>query len=113
MPPAPTPTGPPPGRPTARPPRAPIRRARATRAAAAWNWPRTAAASSEAEALRGGLRALGRQVAMRPGLAGLHLLRHEAPAIAPTEEQRIRGLGDRVADWVLVACGYDASQVQA
>ncbi|RYF76532.1 MAG: hypothetical protein EOO29_22640 [Comamonadaceae bacterium] len=58
--------------------------------------------------LREALRALGQHVASTPGLAGLHLLRHEAPAIAQTEEQRIRGLSDRVADWVLLVSAYDA-----
>ncbi|MDT4876971.1 hypothetical protein FQZ97_1124530 [compost metagenome] len=43
-----------------------------------------------------------------PGLAGVHLLRHETPPIATTTEQKIRG-ADQTADWVLVACGYDAA----
>ena len=34
-------------------------------------------------------------VAQRPGLVGLHLLRHEAPALAATTEQKIRGNADR------------------
>ena len=38
---------------------------------------------------------------MRPGLVGLHVLRHEAPPLAVTTEQKIRGNADRVADWVL------------
>lgn len=42
-----------------------------------------------------------------PGLVGAHLLRHQAPAIGPTTEQRIRGLGDAAADWVLLLSGYD------
>jgi hypothetical protein len=50
---------------------------------------------------------------MRPGLVGLHLLRHEAPPLAATTEQKIRGNGDRVADWVLIACGYDHSALRA
>jgi hypothetical protein len=64
------------------------------------------------KALREGLRALGARVAGAPGMAGLHVLRHEAPAIAQTEEQRIRGACDRVADWVLLACAYDAQVLQ-
>lgn len=63
-------------------------------------------------ALRAALRALGQRVAGTPGLAGLHLLRHEAPPIAQTEEQRIRGLSDRVADWVLLVSAYDAESLQ-
>jgi hypothetical protein len=42
------------------------------------------------------------------GLTGAHLLRHRAPPIALTAEQKIRG-GDAVADWVLVITGYDAA----
>jgi hypothetical protein len=42
----------------------------------------------------------------RPGLVGAHLLRHQAPELAATTEQKIRNGADRVADWVFVACGY-------
>ena len=38
---------------------------------------------------------------------GLHLLRHEPPALEATTEQKIRGNADRAADSVIVACGYD------
>ena len=53
------------------------------------------------------------ELAMRPGLTGAHLLRHETPAIAPTREQAIRGNADRRADWVFIACGYDAAALEA
>lgn len=46
--------------------------------------------------------------AATPGVAGLHLLRHDAPAIATTTEQRIRG-GDGAPDTVVVVCAYDAA----
>ena len=59
------------------------------------------------DALRTALKAQIDAVPSRPGLVGAHLLRHEAPAIATTTEQQIRGLRDQVADWVLVAVGYD------
>jgi hypothetical protein len=55
-------------------------------------------------------RALGElaaAVTQQPGLVGLHLLRHEPPALAATTEQQIRGNADRDADWVIVACGYE------
>lgn len=58
------------------------------------------------------LEQLGRRVAVTPGLTGLHVLRHEAPRVAVTEEQRIRGLSDRYADGVVVVCGYDASALR-
>jgi hypothetical protein len=63
--------------------------------------------------LRAGLRALADSLVQRPGLVGLHVLRHATPLIAQTEEQRMRGLSDRVADWVLVATGYERSAVEA
>ena len=57
-------------------------------------------------------RTCGDRSAMRPGLVGLHVLRHEAPPLAVTTEQKIRGNADRVADWVLVACGYDTAALR-
>lgn len=59
------------------------------------------------DALRGALSSLFERLALRPGLAGAHLLRHQTPAIPPTEEQRIRGLSDQAIDWVIVVCAYD------
>ncbi|MDA7415355.1 hypothetical protein PGB34_03170 [Xenophilus arseniciresistens] len=73
---------------------------------------RLAPAPGQAEALRAALRALGEQWAQQSGGVGLHLLRHEAPVIGATEEQRIRGLSDQVADWVLLVVGYDAPALQ-
>ncbi|MDM0117344.1 hypothetical protein QTI66_35085 [Variovorax sp. J22R133] len=64
------------------------------------------------EQLRTSLRTLVGSLPLRPGLTGAHLLRHEAPPIAQTTEQKIRG-GDQVADWVLVALGYDAAALDA
>lgn len=58
--------------------------------------------------LRAALRTLVDALPAQPGLAGLHLLRHEAPPIGPTEEQKMRGLADRSADWVLVVHAYEA-----
>ena len=53
--------------------------------------------------------ALIRDTASRPGMIGGHLLRDERPDIAQTTEQRIRGGGDKTADWVFVGCAYDPS----
>lgn len=58
------------------------------------------------DSLRTSLREICHQLADLPGCVGGHLLRHEAPPIAQTTEQKIRG-GDKVADWVYVAIGYD------
>jgi hypothetical protein len=59
------------------------------------------------------MRSLGERLVGAAGLTGSHVLRHEAPAIAVTEEQRIRGLKDRYADWVVVVTGYDAERLSA
>ncbi len=64
-------------------------------------------------ALRASIRGLAEDISMSAGLAGLHLLRHETPRIAATEEQKIRGNADRTADWVLVACGYAPDALRA
>lgn len=68
---------------------------------------RCSPADGQAEALQGGLGELAARVSQQPGVVGLHVLRHEAPSLAVTTEQRIRGNADRAADWVLVASGYD------
>jgi len=65
-----------------------------------------------AESLQHGLGELAASVSTRPGLVGLHVLRHQAPPLAVTTEQKIRGNADRVADWVLVACGYDTAALR-
>jgi hypothetical protein len=74
---------------------------------------RLSPAAGQADSLQGAVGELAQSAWMRPGLVGLHLLRHETPPLAVTTEQKIRGNGDRVADWVLVACGYDASALRA
>jgi hypothetical protein len=58
------------------------------------------------DALRQSLRDLIVQLVDRPGCVGGHVLRHESPAIAMTKEQIIRG-GDKTADWIFLAMGYD------
>jgi hypothetical protein len=68
---------------------------------------RLSPATGQDAALRSALQALCGELAQRPGLTGAHLLRHQAPDIATTTEQKIRGANDRVADWVLVVCGYE------
>ena len=67
----------------------------------------------DAEALQRGLGELAAAVVQRPGLVGLHLLHNEAPALAATTEQQIRGYADRAADWVIVACGYDLAALRS
>jgi len=64
------------------------------------------------ERLRSRLRELAAALSARPGLTGVHLLQNDTPPIAPTAEQRIRGLADRAADWILVANGYDVGELR-
>jgi hypothetical protein len=73
---------------------------------------RLSPAAGRDAALRSALKPLVESLPGRPGISGAHLLRHEAPAIATTTEQRIRG-GDRTADWVLIVVGYDAAPLRA
>jgi hypothetical protein len=67
----------------------------------------------DAGALQSGLGELAAAVVQRPGLVGLHLLRHQAPALATTTEQQIRGNADHAADWVVIACGYDLAALRS
>jgi len=73
---------------------------------------RFSAAPSRDQELRVAIRSMSEHVSFQPGFAGLHLMRHETPPIATTEEQKIRGNADRTADWVLVACGYEADALR-
>lgn len=68
---------------------------------------------AQTEVLLRRLGELAAAVTQRPGLVGLHVLRHEAPALATTTEQQIRGNADRSADWVVVACGYDLAALRS
>ena len=61
--------------------------------------------------MRAALGQLAAQLAIRPGCVGGHLLRHEAPTVAQTTEQKIRG-SDRFADWIFLACGYELAALQ-
>jgi hypothetical protein len=67
---------------------------------------RCSPAEGQAEVLQGQLAELAEAVSQRPGIVGLHVLRHEAPAMAATTEQKIRGNADRAADWIIVVSGY-------
>ena len=74
---------------------------------------RLSPAAGREEALRAHFKALAETLASRPGLTGAHLLKHETPPIAATTEQKIRNAADQVADWIFIACGYDAAALQA
>ena len=55
---------------------------------------------------------LVQDLAVRPGLTGAHLLRHQLPNMARTTEQKIRNQADQVADWVFVVCGYSLGSLE-
>ena len=73
---------------------------------------RLSPATGRADDLRAGLGALIDDMASMPGIAGAHLLRHQAPDIAETTEQKIRGSADRSADWIFIGCAYDANALE-
>jgi hypothetical protein len=73
---------------------------------------RCAPVAGQAQAFQRSLGELAASVPHQPGLVGLHLLHHEAPALGVTTEQKIRGNADRAADWVIVACGYDLAALR-
>lgn len=63
--------------------------------------------------LRQYLRGVLSAAPQRPGVTGGHLLRTETPAIAQTQEQKIRGGADAAADWVVLAGGYDTDALRS
>ncbi len=73
---------------------------------------RLSAAAGADGRLRAFLQSLVGELAARPGLTGAHLLKHQAPNLAMTTEQKLRQDTDRVADWVFVVCGYDLVSLQ-
>jgi len=66
----------------------------------------------QAEALQGALGDLAATQSQQPGIVGMHVLRHEAPPLAETTEQKIRGNADRAADWIIVVCGYELAALR-
>jgi len=69
---------------------------------------RLSPAPGQDDSLRRHLSNCLRTLPQRAGVTGAHLLQTQTPAAAPTTEQKIRGGADRVADWVVLASGYDA-----
>lgn len=74
---------------------------------------RLSPASGREDELQAHFASLIDSLVSRPGVTGAHLLRHETPAIAATTEQKLRKGADQAADWVFVACGYDATALAA
>jgi hypothetical protein len=69
---------------------------------------RLSPAPGQDDSLRSHLSNCLRALPQRAGVTAAHLLQTQTPAAAPTTEQKIRGGADRVADWVVLASGYDA-----
>jgi hypothetical protein len=67
---------------------------------------RCSPAEGRAQDLLRQLSEVANEVTQQPGIVGMHVLRHEAPAMTATTEQKIRGNADRAADWVIVVSGY-------
>jgi len=74
---------------------------------------RLAPAAGRADDLRSALLTLAQGLVQRPGISGMHLLAHEKPPIAVTEEQRMRGLRDEAADWIVLLSAYDSADLRA
>lgn len=53
------------------------------------------------------LASLGESFTTSPGGTSYHVFRTETPNISATKEQQIRGGKDSVADWIVIAIGYD------
>lgn len=68
--------------------------------------------AAQAEGTQTALRSVLQLLPGRPGTTGGHLLRTETPPLAQTAEQKIRGGGDAVADWIVLVSGYDAAALQ-
>ena len=62
--------------------------------------------SPSSDDLCNSLLQIAERLAVTAGCVGGHLVQHQAPQIAATTEQKIRG-GDASADWVFIATGYD------
>lgn len=74
---------------------------------------RLAQAPGDEAALQARARKLAAALVMQLGLAGVHVLRHEAPMIAATTEQKIRRNADGAAQWIFIVCGYDAAALES
>jgi len=67
----------------------------------------------EADALRRHLQDVLSRLPAQPGLTGAHLLHTQTPETGLTQEQKIRGGADAVADWIVLVSGYDAAELSS
>ena len=68
--------------------------------------------TDQADAIRGALQNVLGKIPNKVGLTSGHLLRTQTPRAAQTKEQQIRGGTDAVADWIVLAFGYDARALE-
>lgn len=73
---------------------------------------RLSPAAGKEQGLGAYLQQLLSALPQRPGVTAAHLLRTQTPQAAATTEQRIRGNADGVADWIVLAAGYDVAVLQ-
>lgn len=74
---------------------------------------RVSPAEGREDTLRAYFAKVSQEFAASPGGVACHLLRTETPKIAATTEQQIRGGKDAVADWIVVAIGYDIAALES
>ncbi len=74
---------------------------------------RVSPAEGREDVLRAYFARVAQEFAASPGGVACHLLRTETPKIAATTEQQIRGGKDAVADWIVVAIGYDITALES
>jgi len=65
----------------------------------------------EADALRAWLTDALSDLSHVPGITGCHLLQTHTPEADATQEQKIRGGADAIADWIVLVNGYDAQML--
>jgi hypothetical protein len=68
---------------------------------------RCSPAEGQTNGFRQSLKTVCNSLVHRPGIVGMHVLRHQPPQMAPTTEQKIRGHTDRAADWVIFVAGHN------
>jgi hypothetical protein len=73
---------------------------------------RLSPAPDRAAALQRHLGGVLSELPQRAGLTGSHLLQTQTPKLESTTEQKIRGGADRVADWIVLASGYDMTALR-
>jgi hypothetical protein len=74
---------------------------------------RVSPAQGREDTLRAYFASVAHEFSASPGGVACHLLRTETPKIAATTEQQIRGGKDAVADWIVVAGGYDRAALES